>query len=78
MSRKSFIEEAIKRAASQAEDNYRRAKLQFEDCTPEQMENLYGQSGKTRQDVFDENLEEYNDSQAALDWLYRMRTQEGM
>lgn len=34
-------------------DDYERAKLAFDRMTPEQMQEQYGQSGKTRQQVLD-------------------------
>lgn len=44
----------LKMLSSQIGDGYYRAKHAFRNCTPEQMQEKYGFSGETRQEVLDE------------------------
>ena len=50
-------------------DDLARAKLAFRNCTEEQMQELYGQSGRTRAQIL-ENYEAWETRiQAAIEWV---------
>lgn len=63
---KNYIIELLE---NQRGDNLIRARHAFSSCTPEQMQEEYGQSGKTRQQILDD-YEAY-DAQitAAINWV---------
>ncbi len=50
-------------------DDYERASLAFRQCTPEQMQELYGQSGRTRQAILDDYRNHFLHVERALSWL---------
>lgn len=53
-------------------DNAIRARLAFRGCTPEQMQELYGESGETRQAILDSYEKEEAEHQSAIDWARSM------
>lgn len=50
-------------------DNAYRARMAFRGRTPEQMQELYGQSGETCQAILDGYEKEEREHQAAIDWV---------
>jgi hypothetical protein len=50
-------------------DNLQRAQYAFRGCTPEQMQQEYGQSGQTRQQILDGYQQHANQVAAARRWV---------
>lgn len=59
---------ALKCELAGADDNLCRAKRAF-DPARENMNAMYGQSGKTKQQILDQYENEYNEVKAALEWV---------
>ena len=53
-------------------DDYERAKAAFRDMTPSEMQEQYGFSGKTRQQILDGYREHVENVQAAINWMERI------
>lgn len=53
-------------------DDLYRAKSAFRNCTPEQMQGLYGESGKTRQQIVDEYQTHDDEVINTIDWVKGM------
>ena len=60
---------AIKALKNQKGDDSYRAKMAFRNCTPEQMQQEYGQSGETRQAILDGYLNRDAKIDRAIEWL---------
>jgi len=50
-------------------DNLYRAQAAFRNCTPQQMQEQYGQSGQTRQEIVDGYQRHEDAVNAAIRWL---------
>jgi len=58
----------LRSAVGGCDDNLYRAKLSFQNHSPEEMQEQHGQSGQTRQQVLDGYIADKDQKQAALDW----------
>jgi len=64
-------QKAISILKSTMGDDAYRARMSFAGCTPEQMKQQYGESGKTRQEILDGYEKSEAEHQAAIDWAER-------
>lgn len=60
---------AIRALQSMRGDDSTRARNAFRNCTPEQMQQEYGESGRTRAQILAEYEEHDAAVQAAIDWV---------
>jgi hypothetical protein len=60
---------AIRALNNMMGDNTVRARIAFRNCTPEQMQEQYGQSGQTRAQILAGYEEHDVKVQAAIDWV---------
>lgn len=60
---------AIKGLEQMRGDDLARAERQFRDCTPQQMKQQWGQSGKTCQEVLDEYRAHATKINQAIEWV---------
>jgi hypothetical protein len=66
-------ERAIRALGNMMGDNTARARAAFRNCTPEQMQEQYGQSGQTRAQILADYEAHDAKVQAAMDWVKAQR-----
>lgn len=75
MKAKDKVLKALENTMLNAEDDLNRIKLNFRGCSDEQMQEQYGNSGKTRQQTLDDCQLEYYEIVSAINYaIGRLRT----
>lgn len=74
---KADIKQTLLRALELAkDDSLERATWAFRNCTPEQMQEVYGVSGSTRQEILDSYRAARQKVLAAMEWVNLQVTEE--
>lgn len=63
----------VKKEIGNAEDNLYRTQLAFKNNTEKQMNEKYGQSSSTRQEIVDGYQRWFDDAKECLDWLNSLK-----
>ena len=61
-----LVQQVLEDAVGNAEDNLVRAQIMFQSYTPKQMQQKYGESGQTCQQILDGYRTRYNELEAEL------------
>lgn len=67
------LELAIRALENMRGDNLERAKLAFRNCSPEQMNQDYGESGRTRNEIINGYYEKATEINEAIEWVKKVK-----
>lgn len=67
------IQLAIKALKNMRGDDLERSKRAFRNCSPEQMNQEYGESGRTRNEIINGYYEKATEINEAIEWIKKVK-----